>query len=299
MKNYLLIISIMIFGVASCEKSESDSDPGPDLINQDSLGSVGFFQIGDNVVYDYSEISLYDSSTHILYFKENHPEFEKLRQSSFVFYAEGDTIYEGEIWPGYSSLLPSGPYIASAPFFYQNYALRIEYRQGSEPDMRNDPRIIKSFKDRAMLHSGLQVVIRSLEINGSQGRLSLAVTNMDKSALRILDPDKMGHKLFHYFTNGLYLRDLTNNNLTQSVLEFQTPVPWNGWNKDWLTQLEPEKSQLFTLTYSFDQPVNPGNYLAFIEYPGLSSQVDINELFQSSGRIWLGNITAVKNITIH
>jgi hypothetical protein len=173
MQNYLLIISIMIFAVASCEKSASDSDPGADIINQDSLGSGAFFQIGENVVYNYSEISLYDSSTHILYFKENHPEFEKLRQPSFVLYAEGDTIYEGKIWPGYFSSLPSGVYIASAPFFYQNYALRIEYRQGSEPDRRNDLRIIKSLKDRALLHSGLQVIIMSLEINDSQGRLSI------------------------------------------------------------------------------------------------------------------------------
>ncbi len=289
----------MIFGLASCEKSDPDSDTGPDPINPDSLGLVHFFQIGDNIVYDYSEISLYDSSTHILYFWENHPELDKLRQPKFVIYTEGDTIYEGDIWPSYFSSLPSGAYIASAPFFYQNYALRIEYRQGSEPDRRNDPRIINSLKERALLHSGLQVVITSLEINGSQARLSLAVTNMDNSALLILDPDKMGQRLFHYFTNGLYLRDLTNNNTIQSVLEFQTPVPWNSWNKDWLTQLDREKSKLFTLNYSFNQIVNPGNYLALIEYPGLSSQVDLNELFQSSGRIWLGSITAVKNISVH
>ncbi len=298
MKNCLPVIFLMIFALVSCEKSGSESDPGPN-INLDSLGSAPFFQIGDNIVYDYSEITLYDSSTHIIYFGENHPEFDKLRQPSFVLYAEGDTIYEGDIWPGYFSSLPSGAYISSAPFFYQNYALRIEYRQGSEPDRRNDPRIIKSLKDRGLLHSGLQIVITSLEINGSQARLSFAVTNMDKSVLLILDPDKMGHKLFHYFTNGLYLRNTANNNLTESKLEFQTPVPWNGWNKDWLTKLDPENSRSFTLNYIFDQAVNPGNYLAFINYPGLSSQVDINELFQTSGRIWLGSVTAVINISVH
>jgi len=296
MKNYLLLIPLVIFGFTSCIKSDPGTDDGN--TNHNPVGSETFLTIGDNFIYDYSDIGLYDSSTHIIYFKEMHPELDKIRQLSFVCYDEGDSIYQGEFWPSYFSSLPSGSYVSISPFFYQNYALRIEYRESINPDLRNDPRIIESLKDRELLHSGLTGTIQTLEITGSLARLDFVVTNMDKTTLLILDPDKMGHKLFHYFTNGLYLRDLSTNNIIASKLEYQAPVPSNGWKKDWLTELSPGESALFTFVYSFDKAISPGNYSAWFDYPGLSSQVDIDEVFQASGRIWLGDITSAKPITI-
>ena len=296
MKKYLVIVSLLILGLSSCDNSDSGTDQGD--YNQKPIDSGTFISIGDNMIYSYSEILLYDSSTHIIYFKEKHPEFDKIRQPSFALYDKGDTIYQGEIWPSYNSSLPSGAYIASMPFFYQNYALRIDFMEGSKPDLRNDPRIIQSLKDKELLHSGLTGAIQTLEISGSLARLDFVVTNLDKSELLILDPGKMGQKLFHYFTNGLYLRNLETNNIIASKLEFQAPIPADGWKKEWLTLISPGGSVLFTLNYKFDKAINPGNYSAWFEYPGLSSQVDIQEVFQLNGRIWLGDITAVRIITI-
>ncbi len=170
--------------------------------------------------------------------------------------------------------------------------------EGSKPDLRNDPRIIQSLKDRELLHSGLTGTIQALEISGSLARLDFVVTNLDKSELLILDPGKMGQKLFHYYTNGLYLRDLATNNIIASKLEFQTPNPADGWKKEWLTLISPGGSVLFTFNYSFNKVISPGNYSAWFEYPGLSSQVDIQDVFQTTGRIWLGDITAVRIIAI-
>jgi hypothetical protein len=298
MKKYLLILSSIIIILNSCELQESDPDTDPGTINQDTGKPEVILTIGDNISFDYSDIELYDSSSHILYFRDNHPEFDKIKNSSFVFYAEGDTIYDGSFWPGYFSSLPAGPYISNSPFFYKNYALRIEFRESNTPDPRNDPRLMESLKDRDLLHSGLLVRISSLEISGSLSRLSFSVTNMDKSSLLILDPDKMGHKLFHYFTNGLYLKDLASDSIIPSVLESQTPVPWNGWSMDWLTTLNPGESRRFTLNYSFEKDINPGDYLAWFEYPGLSYQIAIEELNQNSGRIWLGDIEALTGVTV-
>ena len=296
MKKYLVIVSLLMLGFSSCDNSDSGTDQGD--YNQKPIDSGTFISIGDNMIYSYSEIGLYDSSTHIIYFKEKHPEFDKIRQPLFALYDKGDTIYQGEIWPSYNSSLPSGAYIASMPFFYQNYALRIDFMEGSKPDLRNDPRIIQSLKDKELLHSGLTGAIQTLEISGSLARLDFVVTNLDKSELLILDPGKMGQKLFHYFTNGLYLRNLETNNIIASKLEFQAPIPADGWKKEWLTLISPGGSVLFTLNYSFGKVISPGNYSAWFEYPGLSSQVDIQEVFQLNGRIWLGDITAVRIITI-
>ena len=296
MKKHLLIICLLMLGISSCDNSDSGTDQGD--YHQKPIDSGTFISVGDNMIYSYSEIGLYDSSTHIIYFKENHPEFDKIRQPSFALYDKGDTIYQGEIWPSYNSSLPSGAYISSMPFFYQNYALRIDYRGGSEPDLRNDPGIIQSLKDRELLHSGLTGTIQTLEISGSLARLTYVVTNLDKSELLILDPGKMGQKLFHYYTNGLYLRDLATNNIIATKLEFQTPNPSDGWKKEWLTLISPGGSVAFTLNYTFNKVISPGNYSAWFEYPGLSSQVDIHDVFQTNGRIWLGDITTVKNIVI-
>ena len=285
-----------MLGFSSCDNSDPEPDQGGD--NQKPIDSGTLISLGDNFIYSYSEIVLYDSSTHIIYFKEKHPEFDKIRQPSFALYDKGDTIYQGEIWPSYSSSLPSGAYIATMPFFYQNYALRIDYRGGSKPDLRNDPRIIQSLKDRELLHSGLTGAIQTLEISGSMASLDFVVTNLDKSELLILDPGKMGQKLFHYYTNGLYLRDLATNNIIASKLEYQAPNPSDSWKKEWLTLISPGGSVLFTLNYKFDKVISPGNYSAWFEYPGLSSQIDIHEVFQTTGRIWLGDITAVRIIAI-
>jgi len=296
MKKYLIIVSLLMLGFSSCDNSDPEPDQGGD--NQKPIDSGTLISLGDNFIYSYSEIVLYDSSTHLIYFKEKHPEFDKIRQPSFALYDKGDTIYQGEIWPSYSSSLPSGAYFATMPFFYQNYALRIDYMGGSKPDLRNDPRIIQSLKDRDLLHSGLTSAIQTLEISGSLASLDFVVTNLDKSELLILDPGKMGQKLFHYFTNGLYLRDLATNNIIASKLEYQAPNPSDSWKKEWLTLISPGGSVLFTLNYKFDKVISPGNYSAWFEYPGLSSQIDIHDVFQTTGRIWLGDITAVRIIAI-
>ena len=296
MKKYLIIVSLLMLGFSSCDNSDPEPDQGGD--NQKPIDSGTLISLGDNFIYSYSEIVLYDSSTHLIYFKEKHQEFDKIRQPSFALYDKGDTIYQGEIWPSYSSSLPSGSYIATMPFFYQNYALRIDYMGGSKPDLRNDPRIIQSLKDRDLLHSGLTGAIQTLEISGSLASLDFVVTNLDKSELLILDPGKMGQKLFHYFTNGLYLRDLATNNIIASKLEYQASNPSDSWKKEWLTLISPGGSVLFTLNYKFDKVISPGNYSAWFEYPGLSSQIDIHDVFQTTGRIWLGDITAVRIIAI-
>jgi hypothetical protein len=297
MKNFIFLFFVLLIGFLSCEKS-GKSDDDSDIINKDTLPSEVFIQIADNFTYDYSEVAFYDSSAHVLYFLESHPELEKIREAEFTVYADGDTVYTGELWPSFSSLLPAGIYIPCTPLFYQDYALGIENMLTGPQDLRNDPGLISVLNKRKLLHSGIVASIETLEISGSLARLPFIVTNYDETPLFILDPDKMGSKLFHYFTNGLYLKNKETNEVTATILESQTPVPWNGWSKEWLSLLGPGESRIFTLNYSFGSVVPPGSYIAWFEYPGLSIQVDIDEVFQESGRIWLGSVKCAKGIDI-
>jgi len=282
----LLIILIFAISLTSCDEFNSGTDG-------DFL-----FKIGDDLEYSHDDIKLYDSSTHILYFRTNHPEFDEIEKSSFSLYADGDKIYQGSFWPPYLCSLPPGVFISN--FFYPDYVLRFEYygNGGVEPDLRNDPRIINALKRHDLLHSGLSVAIDSIEINGSQLDFSFTVTNHDQTDLLILDIDKTGPGLFHYFTNGLIIYDSNYNNIFSSNIEYQTPSQNDAWEMDWLSILKSGKSEQFRIIYPIDETVSPGIYTAHFRFPGLSHQVDINELFQDGSRIWLGDLSLTKEITI-
>jgi len=288
MKKSFLIVSSIILSLTSCERINSYNYSGPIL------------KIGDNLQYSYNDFELYDSSTHILYFKSNHSEISDSKQSSFAFYADTFKIYQGSFWPSYSSSLPTDPFISSFPFFYQDYALRIGFvffDQG-KVDPRNDDRLISAFKNRDLLHSGLSGEIKSIVRNGSQLTFSFVVTNKDESDLLILDPDKMGPNLFHYFTNAPMFFNITQNKVYNSSIEIQTPSPWNSWKIDWLSQLKSGDTRQFTFNYAIVSPLNPGEYKVSYEFPGLSFQVTKDQLYQDNKRIWLGDIQLTKKITI-
>jgi hypothetical protein len=288
MKKSFLIVSSIILSLTSCERINSDNYSGPIL------------KIGDNLQYSYKDFELYDSSTHILYFKSNHSEISDSKQSSFAFYADTFKIYQGSFWPSYSSSLPTNPFISSFPFFYQDYALRIGFiffDQG-KVDPRNDYRLISAFKNRDLLHSGLSGEIKSIVKNGSQLTFSFVVTNKDRSDLFILDPDKMGPNLFHYFTNAPMFFNITQNKVYNSSIEIQTPSPWNSWKSDWLSQLKSGDTRQFTFNYAIASPLNPGEYKVSFEFPGLSFQVTKDQLYHDNKRIWLGDIQLTKKITI-
>jgi hypothetical protein len=288
MKKYLLFLSTLFLSFGACERINQDKYFDPVL------------KIGDNLVFSYNDFELYDPSSHILYFKSNHPEFADYRQSPFVFYADSVKVYQGSFWPSYLSSFPTDPYISSFPFFYPNYALKIDFvamDQGNA-DPRNDDRLISAFKNHDLLHSGLSGDIKNLVKNGSQLTLTFSVTNKDKSDLLILDPDKMGSKLFHYFTNAPMLYNITRKEVFSAKTDFQIPSPHNSWSIDWLSLLKSGESRQFTFNYTIDSPLTSGEYNVSYEFPGLSNQVTKDQLYQDNKRIWLGDIQLTKRITV-
>ncbi len=283
-KKFLIGITILLT-LTGCEKY--DSRTGPDV----------FFKIGSGKEFKFENIELYDSSTHILYLKEEHDVFNELLSDSFTFLDKGDTIYSGIFVPGYSSFIPAGPMIPS-PSLYGNYALRIEIWRDGKPDIRNSPGIIELLKEHNLLHSGLSGSVDFTEINGTQLSFGFTIVNHDLTDLLILDINKTGPGLFHYFTNGLYLRDSDNNEVFSGNIVHQKPEPWNSWKPEWLSPIKSGESISFTINYTIETPINPGEYKLLFEFPGLAYQVSKDQLFQGNTRIWLGDITLRKKITI-
>jgi len=288
MKKPLLIGTVFIMFLISCESLFDTPD------------DECLFKTGSGLEYRYSDFELYDSSTHIFYFKTNHPEFKDDKSSSFSLLANAEEIYKGVFWPPYSSSLPVGSYIYSVFSFYPDYTFRIEFItiDDQPPDTRNDPRLISALKKHNLLHSGLSAEIKNIVIKGFQLTFSFIVTNKDKTSLLILDPGKMGPNLFHYFTNEPIFFNISQNKLFFCNIEHQILSPWNTWNIEWLTELKSGDSKQFTFEYEIDSPFTPGDYKVSFEFPGLSSQITKDQLYQGRKRVWLGDITMTKKIKI-
>lgn len=290
MKNSLLTGAAIILTLSSCESN---------LFNNTYDGYL--FKVDDGPEFKYSDIELYDSSTHMLYFRTGHHDLITEKSANFSVLADGEEIYRGVFWPAYSSSLPYGAFIGSyLTSFYPENVLRIGFIAiDNEPeDKRNDPRIISALKERDLLHSGLSASINSISIKGTQLNFNFTVTNKDETDLLILDPEKTGPDLFHYFTNGLYIRTLTHEEVFSGNIEAETPSPWDGWKSGWFSELKSGESRQFSINYTIKSSINPGDYLASFEFPGLAFQVARDQLWQGNSRIWLGDVRVTKKITV-
>lgn len=282
MRKSLLFMVFTFIVLTSCDKDNSDI----------------FLKVGPpDFQFKFGDIELYDTSTHIIYFKNEYEDLKNLDQGSFTFLDNGDPIYTGSLWPGYSSLAPADPFIMTPPM-YGNYALRIGSWQSRMPDLRNDKRIIQLLNQHNILHSGLSISDISIEIAGSQLSFRFTISNMDISDLLIIDVYKTGPGLFHYFTNGLYIYDIANNEVFSGTIQHQAPDPSNIWKKDWLTELKSGESKEFTINYPLNNSIAAGEYTARFEFPGLGHQVTKDQLYQGNIRIWLGDILIQRKIHI-
>jgi hypothetical protein len=281
MKKYLTIGIVSILTLFSCEKTYKEI----------------FLRLGNGKEFRFSDIELYDTSVNVLYFKESYDGFSEFNSYSFTFLDDGYLIYSGSFLPGYSSYIPTGPFIYS-PSMMQDYALQIVNWYNDGPDVRKCQRMISVLKENGLLHSGLAITESSIEIAGTQLTFRFTVTNKDESDLLIIDINKTGPELFHYFTNGLYIRNADNQEVFSDNIQHQKPDPWNSWKIEWLSQLKSGASKEFTINYTLSKPIPAGEYRALFEFPGLSYQVAIDELHQGTDRIFLGDVPYTKKIII-
>jgi len=267
------------------------------LTSCEKLDNEVFLKIGSGQEYTFSDIELYDTSTHILYFKREQEYLKDTYENSFAFLDNEQIVYQGSFVPGYSSFIPNGPFIMSPPMF-GNYALKIENLIPGSQDIRKDPKMLSLLNQHGLLHSGLAISSSSIEITGTQLTFRFTITNKDQSDLMIIDLDKTGPNLFHYFTNGLKIYNLAHNEVFSSNIQHQTPEPWNSFKTDWLSELKSGDSKQFIINYTINNPINPGEYDTSFEFPGLSYQVTKDQLYQGDSRIWLGGIQLNKWRTI-
>lgn len=247
---------------------------------------------------DHLDFDYYDFGAHLIYLKDHISSEEILDEDlEMGVYAAGKKIYTVTVVPGYSSYMPQSPIIWTQPTFYTDNILAIdvmnsfETQTGSMTDPREDPRIVEVLKKSGKFREGLQAEITSVWYGApDELRLNMVLHNKDKVNYYYLDPEKMGMSLYHYFTNGVILWDTEEHRSYSHHVQAKEPYPWDGWDMDWMSLLEGGKSVQITLEYHNFENVPPGNYRVFLEFPGLHSQVEKDQLDQRLGRIWLGKL---------
>ena len=297
MKNSTILLNaiILIILTLGCEKSDNDLDTEI----KDGFSLI----INDSITYNSNSIDFYDFSSHLIYLKTGN-NFSYSNRGTFSIKVDNEEIYTGQMFPMYSSYIPRGPVIRCAPTFYNDYIIPIGFNQfidtvgNSNDDPRNDSRIIEALRKYNQYKKGLSSEILSVQkLTDNKVKITLGLTNLDSDNLLYLNPYKMGLELFHYFTNGLIIKDSQNNSYTHK-LTIEEPEPWDSWKTDWLTVIKGNETKTISVIYNDFDILPSGEYTALFNYPGLSSQIEKEELKQNSGRIWLGQLNNTKTIDI-
>lgn len=296
MKSPLLSICtiLLLFLVIGCHKGNDDLDQ--DI--KDGFSLV----INDSITYNSSHIDFYDLSAHLIYLKEGY-RFSFTDGGTFSILIDNAVIYSGQMHPMYSSHFPVGPYIPCAPTLFNDYVIPIGFNHYADNegdpnvDPREDTRIIEALKISNQCKEGLSSEILSISRLVDRVEISMRLTNMDSENLLILDPNKMGIELFHYFTNGLIVYQASNSSYTHNLTS-EKPVPWDQWKSEWFSVIGAYESKTVTLVYSDFDVFPSGSYTVWFNYPGLSYQVDQQDLQQPNGRIWLGQLHSTKVVNL-
>lgn len=161
-----------------------------------------------------------------------------------------------------------------------------------------DPRIEEALRKYDQFHEGLVCEIVDISsIEAGQVLLELELKNEDSFDYCYLDPDKMGLGMFHYFTNGLFLRNGSGDSFTHQ-LEVIYPDPWDSWDPAWLSVIESGKTVSLAIEYLAFDEFSPGDYTARFSFPGLSYQIQKDDLVQAGGRVWLGDLDTSVSLSL-
>jgi hypothetical protein len=273
MRKLTIIFYAIVFLILaiSCEKNDNEIKGGFNLV------------INDSITYNSNSIDFYDFSSHLIYLKSGNS-FSFSNHGTFRIQVDNEEIYIGQMIPMYSSYMPSGVFIRCTPTFYNDYIIPIGFSQiidtegNSIEDPRNDSRIIDALEKYNQYREGLSSEIISVQrMTDNKVKITLELSNLETDNLLYLDPDKMGLELFHYFTNGLIIRDSQRNSYTHK-LTTQGPEPWDSWTVDWLTVINGNETKTFSIIYNDFDLLPVGEYTASFSYPGLSHQIELEDL---------------------
>ena len=204
------------------------------------------------------DIDSYDYSSHCIYLNKDKSHFfdisngrfifkDHLIHKPFVFIAESERCYIGSFHSIVLSSLPNGPYINEFDLnYYPIDILHISGKWTGGIDHRINPKLKETLIKNNQYHAGLEVELTNIKITDNSDTSTIEYTirikNNDHDDLLVIDSDKIGSELFHYYSNSPVLK---NENNFQYFFPSQkveiSPGPIDSWD-NWVTLIKSKES---------------------------------------------------------
>jgi len=201
-----------------------------------------------------------------------------------------------------SSLAPTKPYIDEIDIqFYPEDVLHISKAWLDETDSRKNSAVAQDLISKNKLHNGLSLQILNVKVLSNSDtavvQYTYRIVNNDQDNLYILDPEKMGSNLFHYFTNGI---DFTGNGhiYYSQYKKTEQPEPFDGWNPEWFSKMKSGSTMQRTVTLKGYPHIPGGTYNCSFKFSAPTKIDKSNRVF-SDARYWLGEIDCENEISIN
>jgi len=255
----------------------------------------------------HNDIDFYDFSTHCIYLKKDKSYFFKnyggeyymfsplLISQPFVTVSETKRCYIGALHSAGRSAAPVVPYIDEMDVgAYPDDVIHISRVGSNDEDIRNNPEIMETLIEQDIFHAGLEIELKSVQLlnnsDTSTVEYLIEIKNNDQDNLYVIDPEKTGSKLFHYFTNGPYLQYYSeHSHLYSQYKEVYILEPYDSWNVEWFSLIESNHSIQRTIILKGYPYIPDGNYTSYM-YFSSPKLIDKENRYISDGRIWIGRI---------
>ena len=256
-----------------------------------------------------SDIDFYDYSSHCIYLKKDKIEFFteeaniQMKDQPFIILANNMRCYVGSFHSGASSMAPTQPYIDEMSIqFFPSDILHISKAWKNEIDIRINKNLEYDLKEKNKLHKGLSLSIKNVNVISNSDTAivlySYAITNNDKNNLYVLDPNKMGSDLFHYFTNGVSFWS-NDRYIYSEYKKVEQPQPYDSWRPEWFVKIGSGSTIERTVLLKGYPQIPSGTYKCTLNFSN-PNKIEKSARKMRDGRYWLGDIDAeiIKNINL-
>ena len=271
-----------------------------------TLYNNGFsIKFDNSEVYNSRSIDFYDGSSHIIYLKEG-KYFTCDGRNSFSVKVGDQEIYSGHIEHSRTPVIRDGPVIRTAdmranniiPIGLNDTFLSVDWPYSNGSDPRNSKKVIDALKSEGLYREGISARIIDIKKTYNNGiSLNIRITNNDSEEIYYLDPDRLGNRRYHYFTDGLTLTDPKLNNYLNNA-QYEVPTQSPLWRDEWMSLLEVGESKTINIVYPDFDELPVGSYYATFTFPGSGPPEGSGDIWYKNGRIWLGDLQISKIVHI-
>jgi hypothetical protein len=210
----------------------------------------------------------------------------------FVVVANKERCYIGSFHSAILSIASRGPYMDEFDVgYYPRDVMHISKGWIDTNDIRNDGRIKNVLISLDLYHGGISVDLKSVNIienaDTSTVEYVFRITNIDQGNLYVIDPDKMGVELFHYFTNGIVFQG--DGVLFQSTYK-KVFTPSTSWDATWFTEIPINSFIERTVRLRGYPKLLPGKYRCYFTFS--DPKVEKENRYLAGERIWLGSLVS-------